>query len=208
MLSSLLAYLSGAGRTILNFGSSAKSSLKNKLNSLLHSFGFREPATKEERREILEELREEIDEELEKPNPKFNETILKRETDHLKIYRINNTAKIMSLDGLILYIEPIVKKLVFRYYPLKLNIHLNINYTDSRGTIDVPYVLNHTAVPIIAPNRFASRYNYIRTELLNEFENPALDGSRWVLHRIRFTDVYLQKHMGSFRDFDDNNDSE
>ena len=206
MLTSVLALLSGAGKTLLNFGSSAKSSVQNKINSLLRSLGFRPPATKEERREILEELRDEIEEELEKPNPKFNEVILRRETDHLKIYRINNTAKIFFIggdNGVINYIEPIVKKLVERYYPLKLNIHLNINYTDNRGIKDIPYVLNHSAVAIIAPNRFETRYNYIRTELLNEFENPALDGSKWVLRSIRFTDVYLQKHMGSFRDFDD-----
>ena len=203
MLSSLLLYLSGAGRTMLNFGSSAKSSVQNKINSLLRSLGFREPATKEERREILEELKEEIEEELEKPNPKFNEVILRRETDHLKIYRINNTAKITSLTGLISYIEPIVKKLVFRYYPLKLNILLNINLRNQKTNVVVPYILNHTAVAIISPNRFDTRFKYIRTELLYEFENPALDGSDWVLDGIRFSDVYLQKHMGSFRDFDD-----
>ena len=212
MLTSVLALLSGAGRTLLNLGSSAKSSVQNKLNSLLRSLGFREPATKEERREILEELREEIDEELEKePNQKFNEVILRRETDHLKIYRINNTAKIMSIggnNGVITYIEPIVKKLVLRYYPLKLNIHLNINLRNVKTNVVVPYVLNHTAVPIIAPNRFVSRYKYIRTELLYEFENPALNGSEWDLDAIRFTDVYLQKHIGSFRDFDDDSNSE
>ena len=206
MLSSVLAYLSGAGRTILNFGSSAKSSVQNKLNSFLRSLGFREPATKEERREILEELKEEIEEELEKPNPKFNEVILRRETDHLKIYRINNTAKISFIggdNGVITYIEPIVRRLVFRYYPLKLNIHLNINLKNVKTGTVVPYVLNHTAVAIIAPNRFATRYKYIRTELLYEFENPKLNGSEWDLDAIRFTDAYLQKHMGSFRDFDD-----
>ena len=208
----VLAYFSGAGRILINFGSSVKSSVQNKINSFLRSLGFRGFSTKEEKREILEELRDEINEKPEKePNPKFNEVILRRETDHLKIYRINNTAKIMSIggnNGVISYIEPIVKKLVLQYYPLKLNIHLNINYTDNKGIKDIPYVLNHTAVPIIAPNRFDTRYRYIRTELLNEFENPALDGSKWVLHKIRFTDVYLQKHMGSFRDFDSESGSE
>ena len=211
MLSSVLAYLSGAGRTLLNFGSSAKSSVQNKLNSLLRSLGFREPATKEERTEILEEFKEEIEEELEGKNPKFNEVVLRRETDHLKIYRINNTAKISSFggdNGVITYIEPIVRRLVFRYYPLKLNVHLNINLRSRKRNIVVPYVLNHTAVAIIAPNRFDSRHRSIRTELLYEFENPELHGSDWVLDSIRFTDVYLQKHMGSFRDFDDESDSE
>ena len=206
MLTSVLAFLSGAGRTLLNLGSSAKSNVQNKINSLLRSLGFSEPATKEERREILEELKEEIEEELEKPNPKFNEVVLRRETDHLKIYRINNTAKIFSIggdNGIITYIEPIVKKLVLRYYPLKLNIHLNINLRNKKKNIVVPYVLNHTAAAIIAPNRFVSRYKYIRTELLYEFENPQLHGSEWDLDAIRFTDVYLQKHMGSFRDFDE-----
>ena len=89
-----------------------------------------------------------------------------------------------------------------------MNIHLNINLRNEKTNIVVPYVLNHTAVEIIAPNRFGTRYKLIRTELLYEFENPEFNGSDWVLDGIRFSDVYLQKHMGSFRDFDGDSEND
>ena len=155
MLTSVLALLSGAGRTLLNFGSSAKSSVQNKLNSLLRSLGFREPATKEERREILEEIKEEIEQELDNPNPKFNEVILRRETDHLKIYRINNTAKIMSLEGLITYIEPTVSRGNSKGFSLSF-------------AVNPMYLLGIMSVIIAAAGLWYQRKSYLRNEVEEE----------------------------------------
>ena len=77
-------------------------------------------------------------------------------------FRINNTAMIKDISGLLKYIKPMVKELTLKNLNTKLNVNMSlkiIKYERDDEPIIKPHHLTHTAVSIPADNWLDKEYN-------------------------------------------------
>ena len=203
MFSLLLSYLTGAGKTLLNFGSSAKSKAQKQLNTLLQKLGYNYPISKEGKLKLLEKAEKEIKKEIKKTKEGTDapnlEVVMTRDSPSVRIFRINNTTEINFMygnNGLFSHIYPLVQEMVRTSprFPFKLNIFVNINYRRvySDHSEIFPYSLNHKAVPIIKRRDFnRAKFDDISKKLLYDFENPEGVPSGVALAKIRFCEVWM-----------------
>ena len=146
ILGSIRGNAAAISKKLLAFGFGVKNRVVDTVFSVLEKLVFKTPRTRKTKIKELKKVQKEVKEEIGKLQEqednnapqKEQGTVLRRQQQGGKYYRIENTAGINDLFSLKKYLKPMVRELVMKNIETKLNINvkltiINLSKEDDNG---------------------------------------------------------------------------